>query len=169
MYIFKKISFLGATEEKFFFEKKSPKTSRIQRLNSIPCQCDNTPEESKEEFMKEILDDVIEKVIALSTKQQKESSVEIDCTEPEIKVSPRRTVEIDISDPPASGDSSSRSQRRKRSSRMKSVEEEASSSTSNPSRGSSAPIALPLPSRYVKFQFEKKRRRRKFETFSVFS
>ena len=119
--------------------------------------------------MKEILDDVIEKVIALSTKQQKESSVEIDCTEPEIKVSPRRTVEIDISDPPASGDSSSRSQRRKRSSRMKSVEEEASSSTSNPSRGSSAPIALPLPSRYVKFQFEKKRRRRKFEIFSVFS
>jgi len=35
---------IGATEEKFFFEKKSPQPSRIQRLNSIPCQCDKTPE-----------------------------------------------------------------------------------------------------------------------------
>ena len=70
------------------------------------------------------------------------AAVEIDCTEPEIKVSPRRTVEIDISDaqPPnnsgnTGGDSSCSRQRRKRSSKMKSVEEDNSASTSAPSRG----------------------------------
>ena len=68
------------------------------------------------------------------------AAVEIDCTEPEIKVSPRRTVEIDISDAqPNSGtgpDSTCSRQRRKKSSKMKSVEEENNSaSTSNPSRG----------------------------------
>ena len=67
------------------------------------------------------------------------AAVEIDCTEPEIKVSPRRTVEIDISDAQPNsgtgGDSSCSRQRRKRSSKMKSVEEENSASTSNPSRG----------------------------------
>ena len=59
------------------------------------------------------------------------AAVEIDCTEPEIKVSPRRTVEIDISDaqPPnnsgnTGGDSSCSRQRRKRSSKMKSVEDD---------------------------------------------
>ena len=66
----------GATEEKFFFEKKSPQPSRIQRLNSIPCQCDKTPEMTNddensknagEEIVKEILKDVIEKVIKSST------------------------------------------------------------------------------------------------------
>ena len=68
----------GATEEKFFFEKKSPQPSRIQRLNSIPCQCDKTPEmtnndedenfkDAGEEIVKEILKDVIEKVIKSST------------------------------------------------------------------------------------------------------
>ena len=67
------------------------------------------------------------------------AAVEIDCTEPEIKVSPRRTVEIDISDAQPNsgtgGDSTCSRQRRKRSSKMKSVEEENSASTSNPSRG----------------------------------
>ena len=81
----------GATEEKFFFEKKSPQPSRIQRLNSIPCQCDKTPEMTNanddensknnagEEIVKEILKDVIEKVMNLSTKsssnQQDEQQV----------------------------------------------------------------------------------------------
>ena len=153
----------GATEEKFFFEKKSPQPSRIQRLNSIPCQCDKTPEmtnidedenfkDAGEEIVKEILKDVIEKVIKSSTNSSSsiheqvsnESSnttaaVEIDCTEPEIKVSPRRTVEIDISDAQPNsgtvGDSSCSRQRRKKSSKTKSVEEENSASTSNPSRG----------------------------------
>ena len=154
----------GATEEKFFFEKKSPQPSRIQRLNSIPCQCDKTPEMTNndegenfkdtagEEIVKEILKDVIEKVIKSSTNSSSsideqvsnESSnttaaVEIDCTEPEIKVSPRRTVEIDISDAQPNsgtvGDSSCSRQRRKKSSKTKSVEEENSASTSNPSRG----------------------------------
>ena len=67
------------------------------------------------------------------------AAVEIDCTEPEIKVSPRRTVEIDISDAQPNsgtvGDTSCSRQRRKKSSKMKSVEEENSASTSNPSRG----------------------------------
>ena len=128
--------------------------------------------------MNDILDQVISEVIKLSVKDQdqedqqqqashdqqpkrvqhvqqqvQQPSVEIDCTEPEIRVSPRRTVEIDIADPPDQ-ESSSRHHRRRRSSRMKPSEEESSStsssstSTANPSRGSSAPIALPMPSRY---------------------
>lgn len=134
--------FTLGNEEKPAFEKKSPQQSRIQRLNSIPCQCDNTPEESSEEIVKEIMDEVINQVMLLSMKKEP-AQVEIDCTEPEIRVSPRRTVEIDIADPPAE-----ESRRRsRRSSRMKSGEEEASSSSTNPSRGSSAPISLPMPSR----------------------
>ena len=167
------------SEEKLLFEKKSPQPSRIERLNSIPCQCDNTPGDSSNEgLVKDILDQVINDVIKLSVKDQEQEdqqqqashdqqpkrvqhvqqqvqqpSVEIDCTEPEIRVSPRRTVEIDIADPPDQ-ESSSRHHRRRRSSRMKPSEEESSAtsssstSTANPSRGSSAPIALPMPSRY---------------------
>ena len=78
----------GATEEKFFFEKKSPQPSRIQRLNSIPCQCDKTPEMTNnddensknaagEEIVKEILNDVIEKVIKLSTKSSSNQDEQI--------------------------------------------------------------------------------------------
>ena len=131
--------------------------------------------------MRDILDQVISEVIKLSVKDQEQEdqqqhashdqqpkrvqhvqpqvqqpSVEIDCTEPEIRVSPRRTVEIDIADPPDQ-ESSSRHHRRRRSSRMKPSEEESSAtsssstSASNPSRGSSAPIALPMPSRYEKY------------------
>ena len=110
---------------------------------------ENLKDTAGEEIVKEILKDVIEKVIKSSTNSSSsideqvsnESSnttaaVEIDCTEPEIKVSPRRTVEIDISDAqPNSGDSSCSRQRRKKSSKTKSVEEENSASTSNPSRG----------------------------------
>ena len=74
--------------------------SKIQRLNSIPCHCDNknidtTHTEThhhpaSEEIVRGLINCIIEDVIT------RVNDLEIDCTQPEIRVSPRRTVEIDI-------------------------------------------------------------------------
>lgn len=136
-------------------------TSRILRLNSIPCQCD-TPfaeEESgntvctigtqQSTMIRDILDEVVNRAVDIGLSNEEISgtaraiaAVEIDCTEPEIRVSPRRTVEIEVV--PATSSSSSRS--KKRRSKNDSTTDETSSSPP-PMRGTSAPIALPLPSR----------------------
>ena len=95
--------------------------SKIQRLNSIPCVCDTnsssnssaSAEKMVRKILRDMVDDAVNRVVldssATATSEQPPSVsssastasaavVEIDCTQPEIRVSPahRRTVEIDI-------------------------------------------------------------------------
>ena len=95
--------------------------SKIQRLNSIPCVCDTnsssnssaSAEKMVRKILRDMVDDAVNRVVldssATATSEQHPPSVssdstasaavvEIDCTQPEIRVSPahRRTVEIDI-------------------------------------------------------------------------
>jgi len=89
--------------------------SKIQRLNSIPCQCDTNSSSSSSnsqteqmvrDLLRDMVDDALNRVLQTSEPSNPASSapgstgntVEIDCTHPEIRVSPahRRTVEIDI-------------------------------------------------------------------------
>jgi hypothetical protein len=124
--------------------------SQMQRLNSIPCQCDSLPcDILLDAAIRDIVDDIVSKVVDISLskeqaeeeEQEQEATVEIDCTEPEIRVSPsRRTVEIDIVSPISSTTEATSSSRRCRSSK-------AECSQGSSQAGSSAPIALPLPSR----------------------
>ena len=94
--------------------------SKIQRLNSIPCQCDKSSQ--NEDVVKQVIRDIIDEVINRVT------DLEIDCTQPEIRVSPahrrsQKTVEIEIEPEQQTS---------------KKAEKEAET----PQRGSSAPIAF---------------------------
>jgi len=91
--------------------------SKIQRLNSIPCQCDTNSSSSSNsqteqivrELLRDMVDDAVNRASSVTSASQsrqrpvssvssQSAAVEIDCTHPEIRVSPahRRTVEIDI-------------------------------------------------------------------------
>merc|ERR1719193_1815970 len=91
--------------------------SKIQRLNSIPCQCDTNSSSSSNsqteqivgELLRDMVDDAVNRASSVTSASQsrqrpvlsvssQSAAVEIDCTQPEIRVSPahRRTVEIDI-------------------------------------------------------------------------
>ena len=146
--------------------------SKIQRLNSIPCVCDtnssssNYSSASAEKMVRKILrdmvDDVVNRVVldadspATSTSEQTPSSasmastasttasvVEIDCTQPEIRVSPahRRTVEIDIV--PAANPANPVQVSSSASSESRVVKMRRNTSEETPPRGcTSAPIAF---------------------------
>ena len=85
-------------------------TSRIQQLNSIPCQCDNVelnPETAA--AVSDIINDIIRMAVSYSDQPDQDQQqqlgqavVEIDCTSPEITAQPRN-VEIEVVQQSASG------------------------------------------------------------------
>merc|ERR1712241_1444311 len=97
-------------------------TSRIQQLNSIPCQCDNVelnPETAA--AVSDIINDIIRMAVSYSDQPDQDQQqqlgqavVEIDCTSPEITVQPRN-VEIEVVQQSASGSAASSASRRKSS------------------------------------------------------
>ena len=90
--------------------------SRIQQLNSIPCQCDNielNPEAAS--AVSDIINELIKMVIP-SEEPKLAGQVEIDCTSPEITVKPRN-VEITVQQ--ASGSSGSGTCSRRKSSKVR--------------------------------------------------
>ena len=108
--------------------KELQPTSKIQRLNSIPCQCDNvefSPEAAG--AASDIIDNILKRVFDIvepHPEQRAEkpeqptatsaTTVEIDCTAPEITVAPRN-VEIEVV-PSASGSARKRSSKIRKSS-----------------------------------------------------
>ena len=108
-------------------EQHKEQPSKIQRLNSIPCQCDNveiSPEAAG--AASDIIDNILKRVYelvepypeaqAVKSEQLATSAttVEIDCTAPEITVAPRN-VEIEVV-PSASGSGRKRSSKIRKSS-----------------------------------------------------
>lgn len=150
-----------ADEDKDFVTEQ--RTSQMQRLNSIPCQCgdiggiDDQQQHTREavSIASDMVELIIKQAFTISNdeellSEQEVKVVEIDCTEPEIKVSPRRRF---AEEPPSSSSSSTSGGSLRKPSRSSKGHhchkkgESPSSPSSSSSSSSGLPLQIPRPTR----------------------